>query len=169
MILAWDHIATRYLDRIRHHREATGRIESIRLLAIHDAVHAVFGSGGGFIFKRSSADDSLDAALAAAARASYGILASVFREAPDQAALSHSLEESLSLVAGTGGRDAGSAIGTQSASSYLATFAPFVDQVREVVASASGPVPFGRRPPPGNRFVRDTRNGSPLIGWRRSA
>lgn len=168
MTMAWDHITTRFVNRIRRHREAAGRIESIRLLAIHDAVHSVYGSGSGYVFKYAAPDPSLGAALAATARASHDVLAAVFRT-PDQLAdLAHTLEESLALIADPGERDAGIEVGARSAASYLQTFAPYVEKVREVVDGTEqdgipaawisrGPVPV-----PAGSFSGETR-------WRRSA
>ncbi|MES2659603.1 MAG: hypothetical protein V4689_13380 [Verrucomicrobiota bacterium] len=171
MILAWDHITTRFINPIRHHREAAGRIESIRLLSIHDAVHAVFGSGGGYVFKRSAPDDSLGAALAATARASHDVLAAVFRSPSQQEDLKHTLEESLSLVSDARERVAGSLSGSQSAASYLLTFAPFIEKVREVVyenhehpAAGFVSTPF---PPIRSLVTRPHFHGG--LQWRRSA
>ncbi len=164
MILAWDHITTRFVNRIRHDREAAGRIESIRLLSIHDAVHSVFGSGSGYVFKQSEADQSLGAALAATAQASHDVLSAVFRK-PDQLAdLNHTLEESLSLILDARERDAGVRVGSQSAASYLHTFAPFIAKVAEVVETGRPPLtvshPF--RIPQETETPRGER-------WRRSA
>lgn len=133
MILAWDHITNRFLKPIRHHHESAGRIESIRLLAIHDAVHSVFGSGGGYVFTGSPSGGSLDASLAAVAQASHDVLAAVFRSQAQLEDLNHTLEESLALISDEREREAGSSLGGRSATSYLDAFEPFVEKVREVV------------------------------------
>lgn len=165
MILAWDHITTRFVNRIRHHREAAGRIESIRLLSIHDAVHSVFGSGSGYVFKQSTRDQSLGAALAAAAQASHDVLAAVFRSPDHVTDLKETLEESLSLIPDSSERKTGIHAGSLSADSYLRTFAPFIEKVRLVVESTGAgntPALFSReRVPADPLFVQD--------GWRRSA
>lgn len=126
MILAWDHISSRFLNRPGRDMALSGRLESIRLLAIHDAVHAVLNPSGGFIFNEQSAVHSLDAALAAAARASHDILAAALTSPEDLEALSISLEESLSLVGSAHEREAGAAIGAASAASFVRTFDPLV-------------------------------------------
>lgn len=126
MILAWDHISSRFLHRSDQDRRVTGRVESIRLLAIHDAVHSVFNPGAGFIFNETSSGRTLEAALAATARASHDILAEVFTSPGDLKDLSISLEESLSLVANVAEREAGSVTGAASAALFIKTFDPIV-------------------------------------------
>ena len=124
MILAWDHIAARFLDRLGSNDPAVGKIESIRLLAIHDAVQSIFDSGSGCIYNGASAGHSLDAALAAIARASHDILAAVFVSAEDRADFDDALEESLLLIADERERAAGAATGAESAAIYAGSFAP---------------------------------------------
>lgn len=133
MILAWDHIAKRFLDRIRFHRIAVGRIESIRLLAVHDAIHAVFGSGGAYIYKKRSGVSSAAAALVAAARASHDVLAAAFPAESDREELATLLEESLSLTNPAADVEAGSLTGERAASAYLAAFDRFIREAAEVV------------------------------------
>lgn len=168
MILAWDHITTRFVNQIRHHREAAGRIESIRLLSIHDAVHSVFGSGSGYVFKQSEPDQSLGAALAATSQASHDVLSAVFRGPEQLTDLKHTLEESLSLVQDSREREAGIRVGALSAASYLGTFAPFIAKVVEVAeqGAVGGALPLRVSSPPavpqGLAIPRDDR-------WRRSA
>lgn len=128
MILAWDHIAGRFLNRAGRDRKLSGRLESIRLLAIHDAVHAVLSPSAGFIFIDGSAGSTLDAALAAAARASHDILAAAFNSPEDAESLSISLEESLSLIGDPREREAGAATGAASAATFIRTFHPLVPE-----------------------------------------
>lgn len=128
MILAWDHITTRYLNRISTDRELAGKLESIRLLAIHDAVHTIFGSQSGYIFNGTSSGTTLDAALAATAQASHDILAAVFTSPEDRSDLKDSLEESLSLISDQKECISGAVTGAASAAAYTATFAPLVSQ-----------------------------------------
>lgn len=172
MIRAWDHIASRFLDRIRHHRESAGRIESIRLLSIHDAVRSVFGSGGEYVFKRSAPDDSLGAALAASAQASHDVLAAVFRSPSQLADLKHTLEESLSLITDAREREAGSLSGAQSAASYLQAFASVIAKAREVVDGSPGRQPVGSvssTPFPQNQGLATAPQFHGGVQWRRSA
>jgi hypothetical protein len=124
MIMAWDHIATRYLNRISSDRAASGKVESVRLLAIHDAVHAVFGSSGGYIYDGFSKGNSLAAALAATAQASHDVLASAFGASEDLADLDDALEESLSLISDDREKAAGAITGAESATTYLRNFGP---------------------------------------------
>lgn len=124
MIRAWDHISERFLTRISTNREIAGKVESIRLLAIHDAVHSVFGSAGGYIFTDSSSGSSLDAALAAAASASHDILASVFESPEDRKDLKDALEESLSLIFNEQEKSVGVVTGAASAATYARIFTP---------------------------------------------
>jgi hypothetical protein len=122
MFIAWDHIATRYLKRLETRSEAAGRIESIRLLAVHDAVISILGHGAGFVFNGISTGTTLSAAMAATARASHDILANVFTSEVDLADLDHALEESLSLVSDEAEKAFGSATGSASAEAFLRTF-----------------------------------------------
>jgi hypothetical protein len=122
MILAWDHIATRYLQRPTLQPTLSARIESVRLLAIHYAVIAIFGPGEGFVFRESSTGTSLPAALAATAQASHDILASAFDSQKDLADLAIALEESLSLIEDAFESSVGQATGSASAAEFLKTF-----------------------------------------------
>lgn len=124
MIMAWDHIATRYLNRISSDRAASGKVESLRLLAIHDAVHAVFGSSGGYIYDGFSKGNSLAAALAATAQVSHDILVDAFDAPEDVADLDQALEESLSLISDNREKAAGVLTGAESAATYLNYFGP---------------------------------------------
>lgn len=94
------------------------------LLAIHDAVHTVFASGGGCIFNGSSAGSSLDAALAATAQASHDVLAAVFESPADRASLADALEESLALIADDREKASGMVTGAESAATFARAFAP---------------------------------------------
>lgn len=168
MILAWDHIASRFIDRIRDHREAAGRIESIRLLSVHDAVRAVFGSDSGYIFKSTAEDRATGAALAAAAQASHDILASVFRSPTQLTDLNDTLEESLALIVDPGESAAGVRVGSQSAATYLHTFSPFIGKVRAVVEEGPHGITAAAR------FARERQpaGGGAFQGgfaWRKSA
>ena len=60
--LAWSHIAERYLGRIASNRIFAGRVRSIRLLAVHDAVHSVIDPGNGRIYKDISQGSTIEAA-----------------------------------------------------------------------------------------------------------
>lgn len=124
MIVAWDHISTRFLKRLSTKRDIAGKVESIRLLAIHDAVHTIFASGGGCIFNGVSAGSSLDAALAATAQASHDVLAAVFESPEDRASLADVLEESLSLISDAQEKFAGAVTGAESAATFARAFAP---------------------------------------------
>jgi len=162
MILAWDHIATRYLNRLAANRTLSDQIESIRLLAIHDAVISIFGRGQGFIFSESSTGTSLAAALAATAQASHDILASSFDAPDDLTDLRDALEESLSLIADKREKAVGAATGAASAAAFVQTFG--LDALRQRftrVAPASG----GRLSGPTERVTVTPG----ISGWRRSA
>jgi hypothetical protein len=124
MILTWDHIATRYLNRLADHREVAGKIESIRLLAIHDAIHAVFRSGNSYLFHGFSPGNSIAAALAATAQASHDILAAAFDNPEDLANLAHALEESLSLIPDPQEAASGVIVGAASSATFERTFGP---------------------------------------------
>jgi len=124
MILAWDHIATRFLGRLSADRAAAGKVESIRLLAIHDAVLSIFGTGAGFVFNESSTGTTLSAALAAAAQASHDILANAFDSPNDLEKLSGLLDESLSLVSDPLEKAVGAATGSASAAEFVKIFGP---------------------------------------------
>ncbi|GAA5128272.1 hypothetical protein JIN84_01800 [Luteolibacter yonseiensis] len=163
MILAWDHIATRFLNRLANHREAAGKVESIRLLAIHDGIHAVLGSGNGYMFHGLSSGSSTSAALAATAQASHDVLAAVFDLPEDREDLAHLLEESLSLISDPAEAVAGVITGAASAGTYEREFAPLTleDLVRD--AAKAGRIP--RRP---LRVVALAEKHD-HDGWRRSA
>jgi hypothetical protein len=124
MIRAWDHISTRFLKRLQPDRAASGKIESVRLLAIHDAVHAVFGSPGGYIYDGFSGGKSLAAALAATAQASHDVLVSAFDAPEDIVELDNVLEESLTLIRDDREKSAGVITGAASAATYLSNFGP---------------------------------------------
>ena len=120
--LAWDHIAARYLNRLKSDRILAGRVRSIRQLAVHDAIHSVIDPGNGYLFKEISIHSTTDAAAAAAIRASHDILASVFRDPRDRADLADHLEESLSLLYPAPRYRSGVETGAGSASTYLKIF-----------------------------------------------
>jgi hypothetical protein len=122
LFIAWDHIATRYLNRLKNRNEVAEKIESIRLLAIHDAVISILGRGTGFIFNERSTGTTIAAALAATAQASHDILVSAFNSPRDLEDLGDALEESLSLISGTAEKAVGSATGTASAAAFLKIF-----------------------------------------------
>ncbi|GAA5121072.1 hypothetical protein JIN84_00220 [Luteolibacter yonseiensis] len=132
LFVAWDHISARYLNRLKSRNEWSDEIESIRLLAIHDAVISILGRGTGFIFNERSTGTTLAAALAATAQASHDILVSVFNSPQDVADLGDNLEESLSLISGTAEKAVGSATGSASASAFLKTFGP-IDVTRGTI------------------------------------
>ena len=149
MILAWDHIATRHLERIAASRAAAGKVESIRLLAIHDAVHTVFASGGGCIFNGTSTGSSLAAALAATAQASHDVLAAVFASPADRTSLADALEESLALIADEREKASGALIGAESAATFARAFAPLALNQREI----------GREPGQAHSYPREEKLG----------
>ena len=147
--LAWNHIAERYLHRIRTNRILTGRIRAIRLLAVHDAIHSVIDPGNGHLFKEISEGSGIEAAYAAAVKSSHDVLASVFTEPEDREDLADLLDESLSLIGREDEKNAGKSSGTDSASTYIKSFAPLlfnhrpekrlpVRAVRRELATASG-------------------------------
>ncbi|MES2439877.1 MAG: hypothetical protein V4584_12445 [Verrucomicrobiota bacterium] len=167
MILAWDHIATRYLNRLITHREVAGKVESIRLLAIHDAIHSVIGSGNGYIFHGFSPGTSITAALAATAQASHDILAAVFDSPEDLANLADDLEESLSLISDPLEAAAGVIVGAASAGAYERGFAPLA--LSRQLAEADSPFNRKKRPNPSSQVVRLPENRHARSGWLRSA
>jgi hypothetical protein len=163
MILAWDHISARFLNRLRSNRTAADQIESIRLLAIHDAVISIFGRGQGFIFNESSTGTSLAAALAATAQASHDILASAFEGEVDRDDLADALEESLSLISDHREKAVGAATGAASAAAFVRTFGSESLNPRLGVSPASSS---------GGRLVRPLEHAAVtpgISGWRRSA
>lgn len=124
LFIAWDHISARYINRLDKRTGAGEKIESIRLLSIHDAVISILGPGTGFIFNERSTGTSLSAALAATAQASHDILASAFNSPQDLADLEDLLEESLALIPHTPEKAVGSATGSASAAAFVKTFGP---------------------------------------------
>ncbi|GAA5130019.1 hypothetical protein JIN84_04110 [Luteolibacter yonseiensis] len=128
--LTWNHIAERYLSRIRTNRILAGRVRSIRLLAVHDAIHSVIDPGNGHLFKEISEGSSIEAAYAAVAKASHDVLASVFTAAEDREDLADLLEESLSLIGKEDEKAAGKSSGTDSAGTYIKSFAPLLSNHR---------------------------------------
>jgi hypothetical protein len=122
MLLTWDHIAARYLRRHRSEASLADKIESIRLLAIHDAVIAILGPGAGFIFNGTSTGTTLAAALAATAQASHDILSNAFDTDADRIDLRELLTESLSLIANDLEKAVGAATGAASAAAFLEAF-----------------------------------------------
>lgn len=145
VLLAWDHISERYIARLRPNREFAGRVRSIRLLAVHDAIQSVIDPGNGRLFKEPSHGIATEAAIAAAVSASAGILRHVFTDAKDRQDIEDLLFESLGLIGRPGEKEAGLVSGTRSAAVYLETFASLL--VRPP-ASARGPilVPAPREP-----------------------
>ena len=168
MIMAWDHIATRYLKRISSDRAASGKIESVRLLAIHDAVHAVFGSPGGYIYDGFSKGNSLAAALAATAQASRDILVSAFNTPEDISDLDNALEESLALVSDEREKSAGALTGSESAATYLANFGP-LGLDRKVTAPPRQAPRVYREIDPTRQALRLAKNPDWHFEWQRSA
>lgn len=153
--LTWEHIANRYLRRLETNRILAGRVRSIRLLAVHDAIQSVVDPGNGYIFKESSTATTTEAAYAAAVKASHDILAAVFNSQEDQEDLGHLLEESLELIGSESGKYAGSLTGAASARTYLGTFGPLLVNHHTAV----------RRPP----ALQPVARGQAGAGWRRSA
>ncbi len=126
IVLAWEHIADRYLKRLESNRIRAGRVRSIRQLAVHDAIQSVIDPGNGHIYRGISDGFSTDAASAAAVRAAHDILAAVFPAPADRADLQDLLEESLGLVGSVAEKAAGVESGAQSAAAYLKAFAPLL-------------------------------------------
>lgn len=130
MILAWDHITDRYLKRLATNRILAGRVRSVRVLAVHDAVLSILDPGYEFIFKPVSSTSSTSAALAATAQAAHDVLTTVFNGSKDVSDLDDLLSESLALIGNEKEKLAGSIIGAESAAAYIATFsALFLNQV----------------------------------------
>ncbi len=140
LFIAWDHIASRYVHRLEKRNQLAGKIESIRLLAIHDAVISILGPGAGFIFNERSTGTTLPAALAATAQASHDILASAFDSPEDLADLADLLEESLSLIPNGPQKAVGSATGAASAAAFIKTFGPLSTARAAVTFDAFIPV-----------------------------
>lgn len=167
MILAWDHLAARYLNRLGSNNPVAAKVESIRLLAIHDAVQAIFAAGTGCIYNGTSAGQSLDAALAATAQASHDILAAVFASPEDRAHLDDALEESLSLVANERERIAGAATGKASAATYAGNFAPLALDRHNPANRRDAHGAW--RKPPHHPTLRLATNPHWSLDWQRSA
>ena len=119
---ARDHIASSSIHRLENRNQLAGKIESIRLLSIHDAVISILGPGAGFIFNERSTGTTLSAALAATAQASHDILANAFNTPEDLADLDHLLEESLELIPDAAEKAVGSATGSASAAAFIQPF-----------------------------------------------
>ncbi len=154
-VLSWDHIAERYLKHLVHDRVFAGRVRSIRLLAIHDAIHAILDPGSGYIFTGSSSGSTVVAARAASIRASHDVLASVFTDPKDLADLGHLLEESLSLIPDGPEKQAGIKTGEDSAAAYILAFSR-ISSPPSLATGRSGEIPFPR-----SRWHQS--------GWKRSA
>ena len=119
----WTHIAERYLKRIENNRILTGRVRAVRLLAVHDAIHSVIDPGNGHIYKEISEGSTIEAAYAAAVKASHDVLASVFTDPDDREDLADHLEESLSLIGKEDEKEAGVLSGADAAAAYVRNFA----------------------------------------------
>jgi hypothetical protein len=147
--LAWSHIADRYLQRLESNRIHAGRVRSIRLLAVHDAIHSVIDPGNGYIFNEISNSSSSTAAAAASIRASHDLLAAVFTDEKDREDLSDLLEESLSLLGDHLDKAAGVERGARSAAAYLRAFAPLLSPWepgrQQRVPAGQGHAEFWRR------------------------
>jgi hypothetical protein len=158
VVLAWDHITTRFVNRLRENRILAGRIRSIRLLAVHDAIHSVTDPSAGHLFKEISAGTALEAALAAAAQAAHDVLAAVFTDPLDQSELDDLLEETLTLFGNEIEKAAGVQTGSRSAAVYVKAFAPLL---RDHRADQKRPLAFSREA---------VASGFDRFGeWRRSA
>lgn len=171
MILAWDHIASRYLRRLAADGVVTAKVESIRLLAIHDAVHAVFASGDGCLFNGGSAGYSLEAALAATAQASHDILAAIFERPDDRANLADELHESLALIADERERTGGATTGAASAATYIRILAPLA-RAREIAVDGEAErrhFHAGRHAESARHGLRLAKNPHWIFDWKRSA
>lgn len=126
IVQAWNHIAERYLQRIQSNRIFAARVRSVRLLAVHDAIQAVIDPGNGRIYREISEGSTLEAAIAATARASHDVLVSVFTSSADREDLADLLEESLSLIGNPGEKEEGLFSGAGSARAYIKAFAPLL-------------------------------------------
>lgn len=125
--LTWEHITDRYLKRIESNRILAGRIRSIRLLAVHDAIQSVIDPGNGYIYKEISNGSTIEASFAAVVQASHDLLAAVFDGAADRTDLADLLEESLSLIGNAEEKAAGSVSGARSAATYVAAFSTLLN------------------------------------------
>lgn len=139
MIRSWDHVAARFLKRLEATGGMAGRLESLRLLAIHDAVHAVFGTDGGFSYRGRHEGLALNHALSATVRASHDVLSAVFRDLADLNALADTLRETMGLI--PAGFHSGAEIGSKSAAHYLKEFSTEVAQIRESLRRNSPQAP----------------------------
>ena len=138
IVHAWEHIAARYLNRLDSNRILAGRIRSIRLLAVHDAIHSVIDPGNGYIYKDISAGSSIEASSAAAIQSSHDILAAIFDSPEDREDLNHLRDESLSLIGRENEKSAGILSGARSAATYVKTFAPLLQNHRHGRSSHYG-------------------------------
>lgn len=119
----WTHIAERYLKRLESNRILTGRVRAVRLLAVHDAIHSVIDPGNGHIYRDISEGSTIEAAFAAAVKASHDVLASVFTDPDDREDLADHLEESLALIGKEDEKEAGVLSGADAAAAYIRNFA----------------------------------------------
>ena len=126
----WDHIADRYIARIKNNRIFAGRVRSILSLATYDALHSVIDPGNGHIFKEISEGSTIEAAAAAAVKASHDVLSAVFTDPTDQQDLADLLEESLALFGNEEEKRAGLTSGERSASTYIKAFSPLLVEHR---------------------------------------
>ena len=159
LVSAWDHVAARHLRRLPEHHPVLGRIQSIRHLAVHDAVQAVLDPGYGYVYHGESEADSIPAALAAVAKASHDILSAVFDTPEAREDIASTLDESLSLLEPREDLAEGVRLGAESAAAYARIFGPLsLDaQLSQVDA---GPAPSARY---------DELGHGAFGGWRRSA
>ncbi|MEI6177342.1 MAG: hypothetical protein WCS43_10650 [Verrucomicrobiota bacterium] len=161
MILTWDHISARLLARSVD-PAAADKIESIRLLAIHDAVRAIFNQGLGFLYIGTSSGSSLAAALAATAQASHDVLAAAFDRPDDRAGLAIVLEECLSLISDVHEKTSGALTGAESAAEFVRNFEPLALKPG-ISISDSTPSRVKRNP------LRLAQNPRWRYDWQRSA
>lgn len=152
----WEHIAGRYLRRLESNRILAGRVRSVRLLAVHDAIHSVIDPGNGHIYKSQSEGYTTEAAFAAAVRASHDVLTSIFNDPASVSDLGHLLEESLALIGNEVEKAAGETSGSESAAAYLQAFTPLLVNHHTAVRRAPSLRPVSPRELTG-------------AGWRRSA
>lgn len=131
MIRSWDHVTARFLKRLDVRAKMAGQLESLRLLAIHDAVHAVLGTDGGFSYRNPRKALTLQHALSATAQASHDLLKAVFREPQELDLLADTLRETLDLL--PVGVHAGADVGRESAEHYLTEFATVIDDIRDFI------------------------------------
>jgi hypothetical protein len=159
--LTWEHITNRYLQRIESNRILVGRVRSIRLLAVHDAIQSVIDPGNGYIYKEISNGSTIEASFAAIVQSSHDILAAVFDDPSDRADLSDLLEESLGLIGNSDEKIAGTVSGARSATTYVGAFSTLLKQSGQrshVPRVDSSPLAIAGH----NRYARTPE-------WRRSA